>query len=98
MGLDMYLNRMPRYKKATASVVNAVEGYLDWQKAKMKGVSMQIAHGKSIVEQIKIYCLIMTSLVIISNSITPSIMLGMLSTTMDIIPLWNRLVTGEKKI
>ena len=37
MGLDMYLNRMPRYKKATASVVNAVEGYLDWQKAKKEG-------------------------------------------------------------
>ena len=37
MGLDSYLYRMPRYKKATASVVNAVEGYLDWQKAKKEG-------------------------------------------------------------
>lgn len=53
MGLDMMLYRMPRYKKATASVINAVEGYLDWQKAKRKGVSMQIVHGKSIVEQMK---------------------------------------------
>lgn len=37
MGLDMYLNRMPRYKNATASVVSAVEGYLDWQEAKKEG-------------------------------------------------------------
>ena len=37
MGLDMMLYKMPRYKNATASVVNAVEGYLDWQKAKNEG-------------------------------------------------------------
>lgn len=37
MGLDSYLNRMPRYKKATASDVSAIESYLDWQKAKKKG-------------------------------------------------------------
>lgn len=36
MGLDMYLNRMPRYKKATASDVSAIENYLDWQKAKKR--------------------------------------------------------------
>ena len=36
MGLDMYLYRMPRYKKATASDVSAIENYLDWQKAKKK--------------------------------------------------------------
>lgn len=33
----MYLNRMPRYKNATASDVNAIEGYLDWLKAKKEG-------------------------------------------------------------
>lgn len=37
MGLDMYLNRMPRYKNATASDVSAIENYLDWQKAKEEG-------------------------------------------------------------
>ena len=37
MGLNQYLDKMPRYKKTTASVVNAVEGYLDWQKAKKEG-------------------------------------------------------------
>ena len=34
MGLDMYLNKMPRYKGATANDVAAVENYLDWKKAK----------------------------------------------------------------
>ena len=34
MGLDMYLNRMPRYKNATASEVSAIENYFDWMKAK----------------------------------------------------------------
>lgn len=34
MGLDSYLYRMPRYRKIDANVVNAVEGYFDWQKAK----------------------------------------------------------------
>ena len=38
MGLDMYLNRMPRYKFADAGDVNAVECYLDWMKAKEDGV------------------------------------------------------------
>ena len=33
MGLDMYLNKMPRYKNATARDVAAVENYLDWMKA-----------------------------------------------------------------
>lgn len=37
MGLDMYLERMPRYKDATASDVMAVEDYLDWQEAKAEG-------------------------------------------------------------
>ena len=37
MGLDMYLNRMPRYKNTTAKEVNAIEGYLDWLKAKKEG-------------------------------------------------------------
>lgn len=32
MGLDMYLNRMPRYRNATAKDVVAVEKYLDWKK------------------------------------------------------------------
>lgn len=33
----MYLNRMPRYKSATASDVSAIENYLDWQKEKKEG-------------------------------------------------------------
>lgn len=37
MGLDSYLNRMPRYKNVTATVVEAVEDYFDWQKAKKEG-------------------------------------------------------------
>lgn len=37
MGLDMYLNRMPRYRGATAKDVSAVEQYLDWIGAKIKG-------------------------------------------------------------
>lgn len=37
MGLDMYLNRMPRYRKATADDVRAVEGFLDWIIAKANG-------------------------------------------------------------
>ena len=37
MGLDMYLNRMPRHRGATASDVSAVENYLDWLMAKVKG-------------------------------------------------------------
>ena len=37
MGLDMYLNRMPRYKSATASDISSVQNYLDWITAKAKG-------------------------------------------------------------
>lgn len=37
MGLDSYLNKMPRYKNATARDVAAVENYLDWMKAKEEG-------------------------------------------------------------
>lgn len=37
MGLDMYLNRMPRYKNTTAHEVSAIEEYFDWQKAKAEG-------------------------------------------------------------
>jgi len=37
MGLDMYLNKMPRYKDATADDVSKVESYLDWLKAKIEG-------------------------------------------------------------
>lgn len=37
MGLDMYLERMPRYRGATASDVSAVESYLDWIDAKENG-------------------------------------------------------------
>lgn len=37
MGLDMYLERMPRYRGATAKDVNAVENYLDWQRNKTEG-------------------------------------------------------------
>lgn len=34
IGLDMYLNRMPRYKNTTANEVSAIENYLDWMEAK----------------------------------------------------------------
>ena len=37
MGLDMYLNKMPRYRGATANDVSAVESYLDWIDAKEHG-------------------------------------------------------------
>lgn len=37
MGLDMYLNKMPRYKDATADDVSMVEDYLDWIEAKKRG-------------------------------------------------------------
>ena len=37
MGLDMYLERMPRYRGATASDVSAVESYLDWMRRKAEG-------------------------------------------------------------
>ena len=34
MGLDMYLQRMPRYGKTTAREVCAIESYLEWKRAK----------------------------------------------------------------
>ena len=37
MGLDMYLNRMPRHKGATAEDVRRVEHYLDWLRKKGEG-------------------------------------------------------------
>ena len=37
MGLDGYLNRMPRYKNTTASEVYAIEEYLNQQRAKAEG-------------------------------------------------------------
>lgn len=37
MGLDMYLNRMPRHKGATARDVSTVEHYLDWLRCKSEG-------------------------------------------------------------
>ena len=37
MGLDMYLERMPRYRGATARDVMAVENFLDWIKKKTDG-------------------------------------------------------------
>jgi hypothetical protein len=43
MGLDQYLNRMPRYRGATAQDVSAVESYLGWKRAKESG--SQYAQG-----------------------------------------------------
>jgi hypothetical protein len=37
MGLDMYLERMPRYRGATAKEISSVGSYLSWQEAKEKG-------------------------------------------------------------
>ena len=37
MGLDMYLERMPRHRGATADDISAVESYLDWLRAKADG-------------------------------------------------------------
>lgn len=37
MGLDMFLNRMPRYRGATAEDVSAVENYLDYIAEREKG-------------------------------------------------------------
>lgn len=34
MGLDMYLERMPRYKNATAKDINILESYFDWRNQK----------------------------------------------------------------
>lgn len=37
MGLDMYLTRMPRYNGATADDIRAVESFIDWIDAIIKG-------------------------------------------------------------
>jgi hypothetical protein len=37
MGLDMYLNRMPRYKEVTANQINAIENWFDYEQAKADG-------------------------------------------------------------
>lgn len=37
MGLDMYLERMPRYKEVNASQISIMENYFDWIKAKEEG-------------------------------------------------------------
>lgn len=37
MGLDMYLNKMPRYRNITAKKVCAIENYFSWVKAKESG-------------------------------------------------------------
>ena len=34
MGLDMYLNRMPRFEGYNAEHINIIEDYLDWQRRK----------------------------------------------------------------
>lgn len=37
MGLDMYLNRMPRYKEVTANQINVIENYFDLEEEKKHG-------------------------------------------------------------
>ena len=37
MGLDMYLERMPRYKSLTANKIMAINGYFSWMDAKAEG-------------------------------------------------------------
>lgn len=37
IGLDMYLNRMPRYKNTTANEVSVIDNYLEWQQKKNEG-------------------------------------------------------------
>lgn len=37
MGLDMYLNKFPRYKNVTAEQISAIEDYFDWLREKEKG-------------------------------------------------------------
>lgn len=37
MGLDMYLERMPRFRGCTAKQINAVNSYFDWKEAKAEG-------------------------------------------------------------
>lgn len=39
MGLDMYLNRIPRFENCTAKDVDAIEGYFDWKERKAEGSS-----------------------------------------------------------
>lgn len=34
MGLDMYLNRFPRYKNVSANQIIVIENYFDWMRAK----------------------------------------------------------------
>lgn len=37
MGLDMYLNKMPRYKNVTAGQISGIASYFDWLRAKEEG-------------------------------------------------------------
>lgn len=37
MGLDMYLNKAPRYKKATMKDVSAINDYFEWKRAEARG-------------------------------------------------------------
>lgn len=37
MGLDMYLNRMPRHNGATANEISAVEDFMSWIQSKLAG-------------------------------------------------------------
>ena len=37
MGLDMYLNKFPRYKNVTATQIETIDSYFDWVKEKEKG-------------------------------------------------------------
>lgn len=37
MGLDMYLDRHPRYKGATPSEINAAESFIEWQRDSLPG-------------------------------------------------------------
>lgn len=65
MGLDMYLNKMPRYRGTTARKVSIIESYLDWisdEEYKSKytlkewcGVSENEIPGKEVIEFYKQY-------------------------------------------
>lgn len=37
MGLDMYLNKYPRYKNVTATQIDTIDSYFDWIKSKESG-------------------------------------------------------------
>ena len=37
MGLDMYLNKFPRYKNVTVKQIDTIDNYFDWVKEKEKG-------------------------------------------------------------